>query len=303
LRTTRIILFLMVGAVIAATIGLAIESNVTRGPALSFRLVPEQYATSAQLSSDAAALVRRLQNLGYKDTSAAVNTGSIDLTMYGSSPQLRAGLQGALPAAILYVRPVQCAAPPFVAAGSAGQQANSAPSGASLRCSERYLLTARALHVDTSTGQPAVVAPDPTLASVPSTSEAEDVATRTVLIATGPESGFVSERLVAGPAGVVNADVVSAQASFQNPEWLIEVDLTSAGEKKYNELAKSQFHAYVAVDIDGTAISAPIMEPTLSSFGSLGAKLEIEAGFTKTQALALADDLASPLVVPLKLAS
>jgi preprotein translocase subunit SecD len=83
---------------------------------------------------------------------------------------------------------------------------------------------------------------------------------------------------------------------------LLDLELTTAGAKKYNALAKSQFHAYMAVDIDGTIISAPIIEPISDSFASLGSKIEVAAGFTKSQAVDLADDLTSPLVIPLKLA-
>lgn len=303
MRTTRIVLFAMLGATIVAIIALAVESNVTRGPAHSFKLVPEQSATNAELRSDASAMVRRLLSLGYKDTAAAVDGNSIDLTVYGSAPQSRAAVQGALAAAILYVRPVECAAPGNVGVESSGQVEPRRTGPASLQCASRYLLTAAALHVDTNTGLPtAHVAPDPDLDSVPTTLQSEDKASNTVLLPTGSRSGFDGERLVAGPAVVVNADVISAAASYQQPVWLLVLDLTSAGEKKYNELAKSQFHAYVAVDLDGTVVSAPIIEPTSNSFGSFGAKIQITAGFTKSQAVALADDLTSPLAVPLKLA-
>jgi hypothetical protein len=291
----------LLAAVILASVALAIVSNVTRGATHTFELVPEQPATMADLKSDAAALVRRLQSLGYQDTEALAQPGSIDLTLYGSAQKVRAALQGALAAASLKVRPVECAALAFSGTGTGGQ--TSLPGGATtLRCGAPYLLTAGALRVDTSTGQPlGNISPDPGLASVPTTSQVQDEASRTVLLPSGSEAGFDSERLVAGPAEVVNANVVSVGTSRQGSQWLLDVSLTLKGSKNYNALAKRQFHAYLAIDIDGTIVSAPLVEPASTSFASFGAKIEIEGGFTMNQAIALADDLTSPLAVPLRL--
>ena len=301
MRGTRVVLFSLLAAVIVASVALAIVSDVTRGATNTFKLVPEQPATMADLKSDAAALVRRLQSLGYQDTEALAQPGSIDLTMYGSAPKVRAALQGALAAASLRVRPLECAAPAFSGSGTAGQTA--LPGGAAtLRCGERYLLTAGALRVDTSTGQPlGNISPDPGLASVPTTSQIQDEASRTVLLPSGSEAGFDSERLVAGPAEVVNANVVSVGTSREGSQWLLDVSLTLKGSKNYNALAKGRFHAYLAIDIDGSIVSAPLVEPASTSFLSFGAKIEIEGGFTMNQAIALADDLTSPLAVPLRL--
>ena len=52
-------LFSVLAATLAATVALFITSNVERGTAHTFRLVPLQTATNSQLDSDAAALVRR----------------------------------------------------------------------------------------------------------------------------------------------------------------------------------------------------------------------------------------------------
>jgi hypothetical protein len=300
-RGTRVVLFSLLAAVILASVALAIVSNVTRGATHTFKLVPEQPATMADLKVDAAALVRRLQSLGYQDTEAQAEPGSIDLTMYGSSPVLQAALKGALAAASLRVRPVECAAPAFYSTPKTMQ--TYLPAGStSLRCGARYLLTAGALHVDTNSGQPSAdISPDPGLAPVPTTSQIEDQASRTVLLPSSSEAGFDAERLLVGPAEVVNANVVSVGTSRQGSQWLLDVSLTAKGAKDYNALAKRQFHAYLAIDIDGTIVSAPLIEPASTSFVSLGAKIVIEGGFKMSQAIALADDLTSPLVVPLRL--
>ena len=303
MRATRIVLFATLAAVIAASVALAVENNVTRGPASSFELVPTLAATNSELISDAAAMVRRLQSLGYKDTQARASASSIELTMYGPASKLRAALEETLAAARIELRPVECAAPLFAESRSPGQQPGPPLAAPRLECESRYLLTAGALSVDTTTGQPARnVGTDPALAYVASTSQTGDVASRTVLLATGQASGFSGERLVAGPAEVVNADIASASTTYVAPEWIVDLALTTSGTKKYLALTKNQFHAYVAIDIDGTVVSAPLIEPGQSSFGSLGAKIQIEAGLTMNHAVYLADDLTSPLVVPLRLA-
>ena len=298
MRTTRIVLFCLLGATVAGTIALAIYSNVTRGPAVTFDLVPSGHATAAQLDADGAAMVRRLQSLGYTTAGAKVSDNSVLVTMYGSAPKLRTALEGALPAAQLRVRPAQCAAPPFGGSGVESQVASTP-----LQCGSGYLLTAAALRVDVSTGAPTRTVPaDPRLASRASTSELQDLPDDTVLLPTGSASGFAGGRLVAGPARLTNADVVSASASHRSGQWTLDIDLTSAGSTRYDALCRRQFHAYVAVDIDGSVVSAPLIEPTSSTFHSLGGTLEIAADFTESEVLALADDLTSPLPAPLELA-
>ena len=77
MRTTRIVLFATLAAVIAASVALAMVSNVTRGPASHFPAGSDVTGTSSELSSDAAAIVRRLQSLGYADSQSRAN-GELD---------------------------------------------------------------------------------------------------------------------------------------------------------------------------------------------------------------------------------
>jgi hypothetical protein len=298
LRTTRIVLFATLAAVIAASVALAVVSNVTRGPASDFVLVPTRPATSSELISDAAAMVRRLQSLGYKDAQARANAGSVEVTLYGSATKVRSALLGAVAAGSIKFRPIECAAPTL----SIESQPGRGPAQP-LACGSGYLLTAKSLKVDIDIGQPtAQVSPDPALATLESTSDTHDAGSATVLLPAGTSSGFDDERLVCGPAEVVGSDVVSAGTSHQGTQWSVDLNLTTAGTKKYETLTRTQFHAYVAVDVDGTVISGPLVEPTQSTYSALGSKIQIYAGLTMNQAIDLADDLTSPLAVPLELA-
>jgi preprotein translocase subunit SecD len=292
------VLFATLAAVIVASVALAVVSNVARGPASNFELVPTRPATSAELVSDAGSMVRRLQSLGFKNTQARANAGSIEVTMYGSADKVRAALLGALATGSIKVRPVECAAPLLELESQIARPKSPQP----LVCGESYLLTAGALKIDTDTGQPArLIGPDPAFATVASTSDTHDASSATVLLPTGKASGFEGERLVCGPAEVVGSDVASAGASYLAPEWSVDLTLTASGATKYEKLTKSRFHAYMAIEVDGTVISAPLVEPTQSSYGSLGTKIQIVAGLTMNQAVDLADDLTSPLAVPLEL--
>ena len=69
-----------------------------------------------------------------------------------------------------------------------------------------------------------------------------------------------------------------------------EPGLTSAGSTQWDNLAKEQFHAIIAIDLDGQVISAPITQPTNGSFSSFNGQVQISGGFTENQAKTLATE-------------
>ena len=303
MRAVRIMLFSVLGATIVAVVALIITSNVERGPAHNFRLVPTQSATPSQLVSDAAALVRRLEGLGYSNTQAQVTGHGITVIMYGSGKQVNEALDGAIAEARFEVRPVECAVVPYSPKAQTGERP---PPPRPLQCGPQYLLSASALRVDSRTGVPKnAPGADPSLAAQHDTPAATDSQSEPALFATGPGSGtrFLGLRLLLGPAPVGNDSIASAGASKVASQWAVDVTLTSDGATKLDALAARQFHAYFAMCVDGSVLSAPIVEPTSTSYSSLGGQLQLKSGFTKSEALDLADDLASPLSVPLKVIS
>jgi hypothetical protein len=299
-RTTRIVLFSLLAATLLAGVALFVTSTVERGPANVFTLVAQPGVTTGQLESDAAAMVRRLQSLGYANTQARVQGHSVEVTVYGAEAQVREALLGAVAQGRLYVRPVECTAPPAKNGGVESQL-----TGVPLECAPRYRLTAAALKVDTTTAlATGSTAPDPALSALRSTAASADEPAHTVLLPAGANSGFRGMRLVCGPAAFGNSGVSSAGTVSEGPkgsEWSVQVTLTTAGAKAYDTFAQRQFHALIAIDIDGTVVSAPLVEPTETSYSSFGGTLEFSAGLSKSQAVALADDLTSPLSVPLQL--
>ena len=68
-------------------------------------------------------------------------------------------------------------------------------------------------------------------------------------------------------------------------------------------LAEKYFHEIIGIDLDGRAVSAPLIEPSGSSFTSFGGRKQISGDFNKTTAEELAAVLDSgPLAAPLVVA-
>lgn len=298
MKGTRRLLFGLVVAVVVASVVLYFISTSGRGPAHTFTVVPTgAAATRSQLRDDSAALLRRLQSLGYADAETSLVDRSIVVTMYGSAATLESALTRALPAAKLWVRPLEC-----LAAASPDGSRHTAPALSSVQCGAPYRLTAANLAVDTKTGTPTRhMGPDPAFAGVPLTAASADTGADRVLLEGGPHSGFTSQRLVLGRAAVGNSGIVSAQAARQAKRWVVDVTLTAAAQKSLDTATVAQFHAYVAVDLDGTVISTRLVEPTEPAYTTDASGLVLSAGFTQAEANSLADDLTSPLAAALRL--
>ena len=264
----------MLGATIAAVVALIITSNVERGPTHDFRLVPVGSATSSELLSDAGALVRRLHSLGYADAQSQVAGSEIVLDLYGSEQQVTDELRGVIAEARFEVRPVQCAVPPYdPAAGAASTRLH--PNAGPDRCGAAVRVVVSGSPGESSywcTGQPDRCRTRPSPACP----------TLRVHLTCSPRRRL-SRRyrhrlrrwaLVLGPVDVDNSDVASAGAEKGSSGWFVEITLTTAGGKDLDSLAKKQFHAYLAICVDGTVISAPIVEPTSVSFVPLGGQLQ-----------------------------
>ncbi len=119
-----------------------------------------------------------------------------------------------------------------------------------------------------------------------------DVASKTVLLETAPNAGFGGDRLLLGPAQLAGKEITSAQAAFNSPDWVVNLNLSSTGSKEWDTLANEQFHAYIGMDLDAQVISAPLTFPNARrSFTSFGGKIQISGNFTESTAKSLALDL------------
>jgi preprotein translocase subunit SecD len=126
-----------------------------------------------------------------------------------------------------------------------------------------------------------------------------------VLLPTDPKAGAQQyARFVLGKASLDASAIASASALFDNSidAWAVTYTLTPSGSRAWDQVAEANFHQYVALDLDGLVMSAPLIQPNQSSFTSFDGRGEISGNFNAVSAKALAAVLASgPLVAPLRL--
>jgi preprotein translocase subunit SecD len=135
------------------------------------------------------------------------------------------------------------------------------------------------------------VPPDPQFATYASTPSTSDNKNATVLLPATPASG--GGRYVLGPAGLTNTAIQSASVQHFAGQWAINLDLTDEGAVQWDAMADQQFHAIVGIDLNGQVISAPITQPTQSSFTPFNGRVQISGGFTEARAKAIVAELSS----------
>jgi preprotein translocase subunit SecD len=88
---------------------------------------------------------------------------------------------------------------------------------------------------------------------------------------------------------MTSASIAKASASKnQTGSWVVDYTMTKRGSALWDEVAEENFHKILSIDFDGRVVSAPIIQPTQSSFSSFGGRGEISGNLTKAEALALA---------------
>jgi preprotein translocase subunit SecD len=190
----------------------------------------------------------------------------------------------------LFFRPVICYAPALTLA-----KGKTASTGALPTCSASTQLTAANLEVTPDSSNVngytsnTNISEDPQFATYKSTPSTNDNKSATVLLPGTAASGG-PPRYVLGPAGMTGTAVKSATAQLNNGQWAVNLNLTSAGASEWDTLAKEQFHAIIGIDLDGQVISAPITQPTQSSFTSFDGQVQISGSFTEDQAKTLATE-------------
>jgi len=290
-----IVLMLTAGAAMLASCGGAPAQHVVA------TFAPAGSQTGA-VSEDVPTIDHRLTQLGYAGATARVKGDHVVVEAQKALPH--SDLQALTVEGDLQLRPLLCFAPPFMA----GTQVLPQTLPTTCYSTNKYALIASNLHVDVTTGQPTnTMQPDPTLALYPSsTPEYNDANPHAVvLLSAAPNSGVSGTRYLLGPAGVTNAAIQSAVAQRSAPYGpaVVVITLTSEGAAQWDALADEQFHAYVAMDVDGVVDSAPLTEPTQNTFSSFGGKVEISGNFTQASAQSLAAELDSgPLAVALQTA-
>lgn len=194
----------------------------------------------------------------------------------------------------LFFRPALCYAPPYTPA-----KGSTPPTGPLPTCAAAAQLTAANLAVKPDpnnvanggyTSNANSIQADPQFAAYPSTPPTSDDKNATVVLpAASASQGTI--RYVLGPAALTGSAVHSASAQLVNNVWAVSIVLTSAGSTAWDTLSQQQFHAIIGIDLDGQVISAPITQPTQSTFTSFNGQVQISGSFTQSQAQTLATEL------------
>jgi preprotein translocase subunit SecD len=134
---------------------------------------------------------------------------------------------------------------------------------------------------------------DPQDEAYPSTDvDKTSYATSTVLLPGigGACDGSTQVRCVLGPAQMTGRSIGSAQATQnQTGQWVVDYSLAgAAGSALWDKVAQANFHEFLGIELDGKVYSAPIIQPTQSTFSSFDGKGEISGSLTQAQAQQLA---------------
>jgi hypothetical protein len=272
------------------------HQNKNSGPGVTLRFVPEGQSSASGLKDDVSILTKRLATLGLGDSAVSKSHGSITIwTPKPASKTALADIVDLTSPGTVYLRPVLCSAPPF----SLG--AGKAPGAVPNRCPPQNQLSAANLDVDTNSGTTeANPVPWVTLASVPSTSSSSDNPSEPVLLVAPSDAYPSGQRLLLGPAGVTGSEITGAQSVFDSPDWVINVDFNRLGASQWNALALQQFHALIAVDLNGHLLEAPLTEPSQTVFTSFAGKVQFSGPWNENESKVVAAELnAGPLPVHL----
>ncbi len=270
---------------------------------------PGRPLSQAMLEEAAATMASRLHALGDTEATVSTNHGSIAV----SSPTLtRDRIQLVGSTGSFSLRPVLCGAPAYRAQSTPLVSGTTSPAGSSSACEARYATTASNLDVNTTTGQPSnTIGPDPIFASSPSTTAHDEEAASSALLPADPATGAQQyPRFVLGAVQFnnsdVNADIASVAAQFDQADhiWDVDITLTTSGAKVWNAVALLNFHSFIAAELDGEVLSAPLIEPNESTFSSFGVQMVITGNFTEKEAKNTAAVIGSgPLPVPFSVQS
>jgi len=234
---------------------------------------PQGHPSQADLNESVNILTNRIN--GYGVSGAEVNTqgSNIVVTVPGvKNAQVILARLGHT--AQLFFRPVICYAPNYVGPKVKGAAPLNTP--APTTCQPKYVLNTTNLANNTASE-------DPVLGAYPSTRPIKDNGPDHVLLP--GLKGSSPPRYLLGPSALTGKAVKSAQATQnQVGQWVVDYTLTSAGSAEWDKVAQENFHLAIAVDLDGVVQSAPIIQPSQSTFTSFAGQGEISGNMTQADA-------------------
>ncbi len=262
--------------------------GLTLDGGLSVIYKPARKVTQGDLNQTVTILTNRVDGLGVSGATVGTQGGDIVVQVPGIKDGHQV-LKTIGQTAQLYFRPALCGAPAFVGKSSKAVKPVGTPLPA---CTASSQLTEANLGVTPASGTTTfhenTVPADSALADYPSTSPTKDYRTKTVLLPAINGAGQYTRYLL-GPAALTGHAIAHAVAQqTQLGKWVVNYTLTSKGSPAWDRLASRYFHQIIAIELDGEVYSAPIIQPSQSSFSSFGGKGEISGHLTETEAKTLA---------------
>ena len=269
--------------ILTVSLGWAPKLGLDLDGGLSVVYKPTTQASKADLQQVVTILSNRINGLGVSGSSVNLQGTNIAVSVPGAK-NAREILSSIGQTAQLLFRPVLCE----VNTPSAFSHLTSEPLPA---CGAQYTMSAANLGVTPNaqsvngyTMNP--IAPDPALTPYPSTLSQNDDPNKIVLLPTLSNPG---QRYLLGPAQLTGTALKGAVAQQdQAGAWVVSYSLTSDGSAAWDTVAARNFHALVAIELDGVVQSAPIIQPTESSPASFGGSGQISGSFTEASAKSLA---------------
>ena len=88
---------------------------------------------------------------------------------------------------------------------------------------------------------------------------------------------------------MTSAAIAHASATRnQTGAWVVNYTTTARGTVLWDRVAEENFHALLGIDLNGVVVSAPIIQPTQTSFTSFDGRGEISGGLDRAEAMDLA---------------
>jgi preprotein translocase subunit SecD len=243
---------------------------------LSVVYKPTTHATTADMQEVVTILTNRVDGLGVSGATVNLQGKDVVVSVPGVK-DARTVLQAVGQTAQLLFRPVLCES----AVGTKLTPVTKLPA-----CAPQYQDTAANLNVNTSTGNPVNIAPDPAFTNIASTKPAKDLPGDTVLL---PLLGQPGIRYVLGPSQMTGHSIKKALAQQdQAGAWVVNYTLTGTGSPLWDKVAQQNFHQLLAIELDGVVQSAPLIQPNQASFTSFQGQGQISGSFTQQSAQTLA---------------
>jgi len=257
-----------------------------------------QHVTQADLNETVNILNQRVNGLGVSGAqvqSTGKNQIAVSIPGVTDAQQV---LNQIGQTARMYFRPVECFAYPQPVPKASRTGVLPRGVGTIGPCSTQYQLSQANLAVTPSSTAAAGytsnnVPPDPQFTQTPSTAvEKPGYSVSTVLLPGIASSGTGAggERYVLGPSQMTGRAIGSAQATQnQTGQWVVQYTLAGpANAALWDRVAQANFHQLLGIELDGVVYSAPIIQPSQSTFSSFNGQGEISGSLTQQDAQNLA---------------